>query len=63
MCFVNVCPEVRKSVLLSVSIKVFYVSPTDVVNVTNLLHYQQFNSTHNGNKSILGALAVSFLLV
>ena len=62
-CSVNVCRKVRKSALLSVSTNVFHASASGVVNIKIVPPYQHFNSTKNVSKSVLSALAVSFIPV
>ena len=60
-CSASVCRKVHKSVLVSVSTKVFDTRAPDVVNVTIALPYQDFSSTKNASKSVLIVSAVSFI--
>ena len=58
---VSVCPKVRKYVLVSVPTNIFHASAPDVVNITIVPPYQNFNSTKNVSKSVFSASAVSFI--
>ena len=57
----SVCQKVRKSVLVSVSTRVFHTSAPDFVNVTIVPPYQHFSSTKNVSKFVLSVSAVSFI--
>ena len=58
---VSVCPKVCKYVLVRVPTNIFHASAPDVVNITIVPPYQNFNSTKNVSKSIFSASAVSFI--